>query len=85
VAAFQGTLARAAQDAIIWTPTVQACLHDALAYLAGLSGDTAGAAAEQAQVRKLDPSYDVDAMSKAAAGEPAETMPLPSAAAGPSR
>jgi hypothetical protein len=85
MAAFQSALAKAGQDTVIWTPTAQACLHDGLAYLAGLSGEAARAAAEQAQVRKLDPSYDVDAVSKAAAGEPAETMPLPSAGARSSR
>lgn len=76
---FQAAIARAnsAQTTAAWTPTAKACLHDSLAYLAGLSGNPVQAAAERAQVSQLDPSYDVLAVSKAAAGEPAQTMPFP--------
>ncbi|MBV8084630.1 MAG: hypothetical protein JO247_07420 [Chloroflexi bacterium] len=58
-----------------WTAGAKACLHDSLAYLASLSGDGAQAAAERAQVQQLDPSYDVDAIAKAAASQPAKTSP----------
>lgn len=70
------TGANSPQTGPVWTPAAKACLHDSLAYLAGLAGDAAEAAAERAQVSQLDPNYDVDAVSKAAAGEPAQTMPL---------
>jgi hypothetical protein len=75
--AFQAAVARAndPKTAPAWTPGAKACLHDALAYLAGLSGDTAQAAAQRAQVQQLDPAYDLDAIAKAAAGQPAQTSP----------
>lgn len=77
VANFHAAVQRAAapQTTPAWTPAAKACLHDALAYLADLSGDTVQAAAERAQVQQLDPAYDLDAIAKAAAGQPAVTNP----------
>lgn len=74
---FQAAVARANQASTTpaWTPGQKACLHDALAYIAQEGGDSAQAQAEQAQVRQLDPSYGVDAISKAAAGLQAQTSP----------
>ncbi|HLG69989.1 MAG TPA: hypothetical protein VK009_06135 [Chloroflexota bacterium] len=77
-ASFQAAVARAnsSQTTPAWDAASKACLHDSLAYLAQLAGDAQQAAAEKAQVRQLDPAYDVDAVAKAAAGEPAQTMPV---------
>jgi hypothetical protein len=76
-ASFQAAVTRANDPATTpaWTPGAKACLHDSLAYLASLSGDRAQAAVERAQVQQLDPAYDLDAIAKAAAGQPAKTSP----------
>jgi hypothetical protein len=76
-ASFQAAVARAnsPQTSPPWSAVARACLHDSLAYLADLAGDATQAAAERAQVRQLDPAYDVDAVAKAAAGQPSQTMP----------
>jgi len=77
IASFQAALTRAnsPQTTPVWTAGAKGCLHDALAYLDDLSGNSAQADAERAQVRQLDATYDPDAIKKAAAGEPAHTNP----------
>lgn len=59
-ASFQAGVTRAnsAQTSPAWTARDKACLHASLAYLAGLSGNSTEADAQNAQVRQLDPSYD---------------------------
>ncbi len=59
----------------VWTAGQKACLHDALGYIAQEAGEAAQAQAQFDQVRALDPTYDVDAIAKAAAGIPTRTSP----------
>lgn len=68
-AAFQAALARAnaSQTTPAWSSQDKACLHDALAYLAELSGNTTKADAQYAQIKQLAPTYDLQTVKKAAA------------------
>jgi hypothetical protein len=67
-ASFQAAVARSnsTQTTPPWAPGDKACLHDALAYLAELSGNKTEADAQYAQVKQLDPGYDLQTIRKAA-------------------
>jgi hypothetical protein len=69
-ASFQAAVTRAgsSQTTPVWTARDRACLHDSLAYLAGLAGNTSEASAQYAQVQALDASYDPQTIAKQAAG-----------------
>ncbi|MGH2469330.1 MAG: hypothetical protein ACRDGF_04585, partial [Chloroflexota bacterium] len=74
---FKAAVARANLPATrpVWTGGQKACLHDALGYIAQEGGQQAEAQAQFAQVKQLDPTYDVSAIQKAASGLPARTSP----------
>ncbi|HEY3118349.1 MAG TPA: hypothetical protein VGK54_16515 [Chloroflexota bacterium] len=76
-ATFEAAVDRAelSTNFLAWTDGQKACLHDALGYIAQEAGDDAEAQARFDQVAALDPTYDVDAIAKAAAGIPARTSP----------
>ena len=66
--AVNSALNRAADPATkpVWQPADKACLHAALALLAGEAGNTAEARAQTDEAKKLDPSYDVAGLQKQA-------------------
>ena len=63
-------LTRAANPATTpaWQPADKACLHAALALVAGEAGNYPEQQAQTAQAKQLDPSYDVAGLAKLAAG-----------------
>jgi hypothetical protein len=63
-------LTRAADPATkpAWQPADKACLHAALALVAGEAGNYPEQQAQTAQAKQLDPSYDVAGLAKLAAG-----------------
>lgn len=68
---FQAAIVRANDPTTVpaWKPADKACLHSALGYLAGETGNQSEAQAQYAQAKQLDPSYDVGAITRRVDGK----------------